>query len=113
MAEIRQAAPAELAAFAGRFQDPRLDEMLFRYRARNFPASLTAKELQAWAAWRWQQWGEGRQITDMLARIEALQAERGEQACLLDLRVYLQQLAADCRRDRDVVSHCRPAQDGF
>ena len=113
MAEIRQAAPAELAAFAGRFQDPRLDQMLFRYRARNFPASLTAKELQAWAAWRWQQWGEGRQITDMLARIEALQVERGEQACLLDLRVYLQQLAADCRRDRDVVSHCRPAQDGF
>lgn len=30
------------------FNDPRLTEMLFRYRARNFPASLSAEENQQW-----------------------------------------------------------------
>jgi len=30
------------------FADPRLDELLFRYRARNFPATLTAPERAQW-----------------------------------------------------------------
>jgi exodeoxyribonuclease-1 len=30
------------------FEDPRLPELLFRYRARNFPDSLTAEEWSRW-----------------------------------------------------------------
>ena len=30
------------------FDDARLDELLFRYRARNFPATLTEAEQQRW-----------------------------------------------------------------
>jgi len=34
------------------FDDPRLLELLFRYRARNFPASLTDLEAARWEAHR-------------------------------------------------------------
>ncbi|MBT9097016.1 exodeoxyribonuclease I [Methylovulum psychrotolerans] len=41
--------PAEtLAAARFPFADPRLPEMLFRYRARNYPHTLSATEAQAW-----------------------------------------------------------------
>lgn len=38
----------ELANFSSSFQDARLSELLFRYRARNFPDSLTPEEHHAW-----------------------------------------------------------------
>jgi exodeoxyribonuclease-1 len=50
LAQVRAASPAELALWRPGFRDPRLDEMLFRYRARNFPASLTPAELGRWQA---------------------------------------------------------------
>lgn len=52
MAEVRamsaQALVAQSAQLAGAFTDARLPEMLFRYRARNFPHTLTAAEQQVW-----------------------------------------------------------------
>ena len=36
------------------FQDERLDEMLFRYRARNYPDTLTTAERERWDEYRWQ-----------------------------------------------------------
>ena len=35
------------------FQDPRLEEMLFRYRARSYPETLEGEELAQWEAFRW------------------------------------------------------------
>ncbi len=48
MNKIPQKTGAELANFTADFQDQRLAEMLFRYRARNFPDSLSAAEQQRW-----------------------------------------------------------------
>ena len=48
MAKIRSANPEKLAGFAAGFDDNRLPEMLFRYRARNFPATLRADEALIW-----------------------------------------------------------------
>ena len=48
MQTIRGLNAAELGTFDGFFDDARMDEMLFRYRARNFPASLSAAETQRW-----------------------------------------------------------------
>ena len=48
MGEIHMTNPADLAKSEWAFQDPRLTEMLFRYRARNFPDSLTPDEQQRW-----------------------------------------------------------------
>ena len=49
---VRAADPGALRALGGRFDDPRLDEMLFRYRARNYPDSLDADERTRWRAAR-------------------------------------------------------------
>ncbi|WDE09580.1 exodeoxyribonuclease I [Thalassomonas haliotis] len=38
----------QLAGHDFQFQDPRLPTLLFRYRARNFPLTLTSEELQKW-----------------------------------------------------------------
>jgi exodeoxyribonuclease-1 len=48
MQTLQQAAPEQLAALAERFSDPRLPDMLFRYRARNYPDSLSSQEQQQW-----------------------------------------------------------------
>lgn len=45
---IRQASPEQLATLKLPWDDPRLPVLLFRYRARNFPESLTAGEMQRW-----------------------------------------------------------------
>lgn len=48
MARIRQAKPEVLDAFADEFADARLPEMLFRYRARNYPACLSQEDRLNW-----------------------------------------------------------------
>ena len=48
MAKIRASSPEQLAKSAFSFTDPRLPEMLFRYRARNYPETLRADEQLRW-----------------------------------------------------------------
>ncbi|MES2672863.1 MAG: exodeoxyribonuclease I [Pseudomonadota bacterium] len=50
MLQVRRASPDDLAMKSFVFQDQRLTELLFRYRARNFPQSLTQAEQQRWLA---------------------------------------------------------------
>lgn len=45
---IREAEPARLVEWQNHFTDPRLEGLLFRYRARNFPETLSLEEQQAW-----------------------------------------------------------------
>lgn len=47
---LRGLSPAQLAESQPSFSDPRLNDLLFRYRARNFPASLNPAESQQWQA---------------------------------------------------------------
>lgn len=46
--QLRGLDPDQLARHTASFQDARLEELLFRYRARNFPATLTEEETQLW-----------------------------------------------------------------
>jgi exodeoxyribonuclease-1 len=48
MAQVRSSSPKELCEHSFCFEDKRLAEMLFRYRARNYPESLTAEETMQW-----------------------------------------------------------------
>lgn len=48
MQAIHDSTPTELAAKQWRFEDPRLPLMLLRYRARNWPDSLSSDDWQAW-----------------------------------------------------------------
>ncbi len=48
MNKIRGSDPSQLATTHLRFEDARLPEMFFRYRARNYPDTLTAQEMEQW-----------------------------------------------------------------
>lgn len=50
--EVRQTPPAELARRHFGFRDARYAELLFRYRARNWPDTLDAAEQTRWQAFR-------------------------------------------------------------
>lgn len=52
LADVRATPPAELATRAFPFTDQRLVELLFRYRARNWPELLTFDERQRWDDYR-------------------------------------------------------------
>ena len=49
MAKIRASSPEQLAKSKLTFTDPRLSEMLFRYRARNYPETLNVDEQSRWS----------------------------------------------------------------
>ncbi|SEQ83516.1 exodeoxyribonuclease-1 [Nitrosomonas sp. Nm51] len=48
LAQIRRSSPQELAQARFDFHDRRLPELLFRYRARNWPATLSLEDTQRW-----------------------------------------------------------------
>jgi exodeoxyribonuclease-1 len=49
---VRNASDRELADFHPEFADERLDDLLLRYKARNYPRALSEAESQAWEEWR-------------------------------------------------------------
>ncbi|MGV6825812.1 MAG: exodeoxyribonuclease I [bacterium] len=51
---VLAASPQQLASMRPGFQDQRLDELLFRYRARNWPETLASNERQQWESFRMQ-----------------------------------------------------------
>lgn len=51
---IRTASPDTLLSFVAQLKDKRLQALLFRYRARFFPQSLTEEERLRWEEWRYQ-----------------------------------------------------------
>jgi exodeoxyribonuclease-1 len=50
--DVRGTPPAQLASANFRFNDPRLPELLFRYRARNWGGTLAADERERWTRYR-------------------------------------------------------------
>lgn len=52
MAQIREAHPEALDDMGFGFQDRRLEEMLFRYRGRNYPETLSGEERDKWEEYR-------------------------------------------------------------
>ena len=52
IAAVRAADANELADFHPAFTDSRLGELLFRYKARSFPSSLSEEEMVRWEAYR-------------------------------------------------------------
>ena len=57
--QVINAGPDELSERAFPFADPRLPELFFRYRARNYPESLSADELAQWREHCHSEWREG------------------------------------------------------
>lgn len=102
MQQLHQQQPDRLGDYAERFTDPRLPELLFRYRARNYPHTLTELERTRWDHWRRQRLEEGGEgllnLDAFFAKLAEIEASsdnrRGRDAAVLaQLRQYGQRLA--------------------
>ncbi|MEM1113470.1 MAG: exodeoxyribonuclease I [Pseudomonadota bacterium] len=82
MERLRSTPPEELGEQSFVFEDARLPEMLFRYRARNYPQSLSPDEFEAWEEYRFQRLtdpeaGASICLEDYQTDIETRMAEEG------------------------------------
>jgi exodeoxyribonuclease-1 len=99
--QVRVAEPAQLARQQWPFDDERLPELLFRYRARNFPDTLNSEEQQRWRVFCQQrlsdpQWGAPNTLEAFKqARLElAVSATPFQQRVLDEWQEYVDSLAA-------------------
>jgi exodeoxyribonuclease I len=70
--EVRRTPAAQLGARSFGFREARFDELLFRYRARNFPDTLDAGERARWEEFRLRRLTESTELTTLtLAQYEA------------------------------------------
>ena len=96
---LRQQSTEQLAAARPSFEDERLNELFFRYRARNFPASLNALDAARWerhrAARLFDGAGRARTIEQLFSEIDALSETADERAedILGALYDYAEQIA--------------------
>ena len=86
LVRLRGLSPAELARERAGFDDARLEEIAFRYRARNWPETLNPEEAERWDAHRAARLLEGeggaRSVDMLFTEIDALSEnadERGEE----------------------------------
>jgi exodeoxyribonuclease-1 len=96
---LRAESPERLAQMRPSFDDQRLGELVFRYRARNFPHTLSEQEMMQWeehrAARLYEGAGGARTIEQLMGEIDALSEtadERGE-AILGALYDYAESIA--------------------
>ena len=96
LARVRACPPEALAQMAASFRDPRLPELLFRYRARNHPQTLDPGERTRWNGYRRQRLldspGLGEQtLPDYFAQVLALRTEHHDNPAALALLDALDQ----------------------
>ncbi|UYG08122.1 exodeoxyribonuclease I [Halomonas sp. M4R1S46] len=76
MQRVRDSDPWDLVGARFAFQDPRLEEMVFRFRARSYPDTLTGEEQARWEAFRWERMNDpaiaGFALKDFAREIERL-----------------------------------------
>ena len=97
--DLRSMTPDQLAHAHPAFEDERLPELLFRYRARNFPEGLTDDETERWEAHRAERLFDGasgaRTVEQLFDQIDALSVEADErgEAILGALYDYAESIA--------------------
>ncbi|MEO6353971.1 MAG: exodeoxyribonuclease I [Burkholderiaceae bacterium] len=96
---LRSLAPEQLASAAAGFSDARLAELLWRYRARNFPHMLSPEESATWEAYRAARLFDGaagaRTVDTLFGEIDTLSEsadQRGEEI-LGELYDYAEMIA--------------------
>ncbi|MBO6564795.1 MAG: exodeoxyribonuclease I [Pseudomonadales bacterium] len=92
MNELQSTPPGQLDVYANRFQDDRLEEMLFRFRGRNHSDTLNQSELDRWRTYLQERIGE--RVPQLRARaIEIMQeADDPSKEILGDLSAYYDRL---------------------
>ena len=99
--QLRELSPAELAVSRVGFDDDRLDELVFRYRARNFAQTLSSEEAERWEAHRAARLIEGeggaRHVDALLAQLDVLSetADEKGQGVIAALSDYAEMITPD------------------
>ncbi|MEN5062000.1 exodeoxyribonuclease I [Luteimonas sp. TWI1416] len=83
VARVRATPPTQLHGADFGFEDPRLDELLFRYRARNWPDTLSPDERHRWDEYRRLRLGPGTTASEQdfdgyFTQIDALRADHAQ-----------------------------------
>lgn len=108
LAQVRATPPQRLAGAGFPFRDSRLPELLFRYRARNWPQTLTLDEQARWTDYRRQRLLDGNggaelTLAQYRAEIDELRVQRSDDAralALLDqLTIWGDALASEIGSD--------------
>lgn len=96
---VRQTAPEALSELKLAFRDARLEEMMFRYRARNYPEYLSGEEQQRWDEYRWQRINDPsvsnmtpQQFSQRLQALSQTELSQKDQVILEDLVLYVESL---------------------
>ena len=97
--QVRNAEPRQLGQGQWMFDDERLPELLFRYRARNFIETLNDEELQRWQLFCKQrlsdpQWGAPNTVGDFEQAVEECwdRADAAQRELLGQWRAHVQTL---------------------
>ena len=91
MQELRGMDPMTLAAGAPPFDDPRVPQMVFRYRARNFPETLSTEDRASWDDYRIHQFGTDDRLQNAITDTEH-RLQHAPNEALSDLLEYLRTL---------------------
>ena len=89
---IHHTAPQHLAALELQFDDPRLPEMLFRYRARNYPETLDDTEQRRWRAFCQARLSDPDYMIKLETLVNDTEADEEKQKLLTALCHYLSNL---------------------
>ncbi len=94
IAEVRRLPAQELATGAPTFDDSRYSELLFRYRARNYPETLDATEQLRWDAFRERRLHESTSLTTLTLDqyFTEIAAARNDSDITADQHLVLDQL---------------------
>jgi exodeoxyribonuclease-1 len=102
MNQIIESEPEALSSFPQVFDDPRLVEMLFRYRARNWPQTLNQQERERWEEYRserllMEDGGGSINLDDYLQTLDQLEADpelsQEKRVLIPDLLAWAEQVA--------------------
>ena len=99
--QLRAMYPEQLAIAKNSFDDARLQELVWRYRARNFPQTLTEQELETWqahcAACLFEGQGGARTVDQLFTEIDQLSetANERDQNILGALYDYAEHIAPE------------------
>ena len=100
MRDIHATPPEHLGEQTWVFEDKRLEEMLFRFRARNYPETLNADEQVRWNEFRHQRLIDGESgvlsldgLAEAIAKLRAeMELDARQEALLAELETYAAQL---------------------
>jgi exodeoxyribonuclease I len=93
MSAVRAADASKLKGFDPGFSDKRLHEMLIRYKARNYPTSLTDDERAAWEKYRTERLKKGLpHFVTELQKAVASHSDNEAQYVLEELRLYAESI---------------------